>query len=100
MSVYRVCVVFMFEYVTVTDIYVRLRVLKLTVMSAVIYRGKGMCPRKETRIGRVSAVFKRGYKKKQSFVPAVGSSIQRLGSHLLNNCSLTTTCQGTGPIFH
>ena len=53
--------VFMFEYVTVPDIYVRLRVLKLTVMSAVIYRGKGECPRTKARKGGVSAVFKRGY---------------------------------------
>ena len=51
---------FVFEYVTVSDIYVCFRVLKQSGMSAVFYRGKGMCPRKKARIDTVSAIFKRG----------------------------------------
>ena len=89
---------FVFEYVTVSDIYVCFRVLKQSGMSAVFYRGKGMCPRKKARIDTVSAVFKRGWEKMFSFATAVGSSIQRLWHHVSNNSSLTTICQGTGPI--
>ena len=74
--------------------------LFLSGISAVNNRGKAMCPLKKARMDIVSAVFKRGYLKIISFAPAVGSSIQRLWHHVSNKRSLTTTCQGTGPLLN
>ena len=58
-----------------------------------------MYPRKNNAEPLLSAYNMRGTLKKFPFVPAVGSSIQRLGNRLLHNCSLTISCQGTGPYY-